>query len=159
MLHPALPILLLAVTAPAVAALDAAPPDAVPAQQSLDGTMVAQMTIRERVVIRVPRMSAASRLPVPVPVRYKEKKGPKCVAAAELAGALIQEPGAVDLVITGGKRLRAKLDKDCGPLDYYAGFYLRPAADGKVCAGRDVLRMRSGASCGIATFRTLVAAK
>ena len=164
MLHPALPILLLAVTAPAVAAFDVTPVDAgsrdgVAVQQSIDGAMFAQMTIRERVVIRVPRMSAASRLPVPVPVRYKEKKGPKCVAAADLAGALIQEPGAVDLVITGGKRLRARLDKDCGPLDYYGGFYLRPAADGKVCAGRDVLRMRSGASCGIATFRTLVAAK
>ncbi len=54
--------------------------------------------------------------------------------------------------MAGGKRLRAHLDDDCGPMDFYNGFYLRPKADGKVCADRDVLRMRSGASCGIAKF-------
>lgn len=152
MLHPALPILLIAVAAPAVAALG-------DGTGQRDGTLFAQMTIHERVIIRLPRMGPAARAPIPAPIRYKEKKGPKCVAAANLGGALIQEPGAVDLVMSGGKRLRARLDKDCGPLDYYGGFYLRPAADGQVCAGRDVIRMRSGASCGIATFKTLVPAK
>ena len=153
MLHPALPILLLAVATPIAASRDvgAAPP--------LDGTVLAQMTIHERVIIRLPRMAPARRAPIPSPTRYKEKKGPKCVAAADLGGALIQVPCAVDLVMSGGKRLRARLDKDCGPLDYYEGFYLRPAADGQVCGGRDVIRMRSGASCGIATFKTLVPAK
>ncbi|WP_137897491.1 hypothetical protein [Sphingomonas sp. 2SG] len=151
MLHPAFPILLIAVAAPAAAALGGG-------AGQRDGTLLAQMTIHERVIIRLPLMGAA-RAAIPAPVRYKEKKGPKCVAAADLGGALIQTPGAVDLVMNGGKRLRARLDKDCGPLDYYGGFYLRPAADGQVCAGRDVIRMRSGASCGIATFKTLVPAK
>lgn len=145
--YPALPILLIALAAPAAAAMG-----------QVDGVEMAQLTIRERVIIRVPRMGAA-RAAIPAPIRYKEKKGPKCVAAADLGGALIQEPGAVDLVMAGGKRLRARLDKDCGPLDYYGGFYLRPAADGQVCGGRDVIRMRSGASCGIAAFKTLVPAK
>ena len=152
MLHPALPILLIVLAAPAAAALG------VDSGQR-DGTVFAQMTVHERVIIRLPRMGAARRTPSPPPVRYKEKKGPKCVAAADLGGAMIQEPGAVDLVMSGGKRLRARLDKDCGPLDYYGGFYLRPAADGRVCGGRDVIRVRSGASCGIAAFRTLVPAK
>lgn len=156
MLHPALPILLLALVAPVVAATG----DPVPPQDG-NGVEMAQLTIHEHVVIRVPRMSVA-RTAVrtqATPMRYKERKGPKCVAAADLGGALILEPGAVDLVMDGGKRLRAQLDKDCGPLDYYGGFYLRPAADGMVCANRDAIRMRSGASCGIARFRTLVAIK
>lgn len=145
--YPALPILLIALAAPAAAAMG-----------QRDRVEIAQLTIRERVVIRVPRMGAAGAA-LPAPIRYKEKKGPKCVAAADLGGALIQEPGAVDLVMAGGKRLRARLDRDCTPLDYYGGFYLRPAADGKVCADRDVIRVRSGASCGITTFKTLVPAK
>lgn len=151
MLHPAIPASLIALAAPALAAAG----DSI---GQLDGVVVAQMTVRERVIIRLPRMATSrtiTRAPAPVPVKYKEKKGPKCVAVADMGGAMIVEPGAVDLVMEGGKRLRAKLDDDCGPMDFYNGFYLRPAADGKVCANRDVIRMRSGASCAIATFKTL----
>ncbi|MCP3735764.1 hypothetical protein M9979_12855 [Sphingomonas sp. RP10(2022)] len=150
MLHPAIPASLLALAAPAFASLGDGP-------GQLDGVQVAQVTVHERIIIRVPRMGPARAAPIPAPIRWKEKKGPKCIAAADLGGALIAEPGAVDLVLAGGKRLRARLDDDCGPMDFYNGFYLRPAADGQVCADRDVIRMRSGASCGIATFRTLVA--
>lgn len=161
MLHPAIPAALLALAAPAVASVgdELAQLDDVQLAQ-LDGAQLAQLTIHERIIIRVPRMAAAraaAPAAVSVPTRWKERKGPKCVAAADMGGALIAERGAVDLVLTGGRRLRARLNDDCGPMDFYNGFYLRPAADGKVCADRDVIRMRSGASCGIATFRTLVA--
>lgn len=152
MLHSAIPASLLALAAPALAA-------AGDSMAQLDGVQVAQVTVRERVIIRLPRMAPAqsmARAAVPAPVRYKEKKGPKCVDVADMGGAMIVEPGAVDLVMEGGKRLRARLDDDCGPMDFYSGFYLRPAADGRVCAKRDVIRMRSGASCEIATFRTLL---
>ncbi|MCU6455739.1 hypothetical protein LPN01_16795 [Sphingomonas sp. A2-49] len=152
MLHPAFPVSLLALAAPAVASLgDSAGRPA--------GVRWAQMSVHERIVIRVPRMTRAARVLVPVPVRYKEKKGPKCVAVAEMGGAQIVAPGAVDLAMAGGRRLRAKLDTDCGPMDFYNGFYLRPAADGKVCADRDVIRMRSGASCTITSFKTLQPAR
>ncbi|WP_293873760.1 MULTISPECIES: hypothetical protein [unclassified Sphingomonas] len=152
MLHSAIPASLLALAAPALAA-------AGDSMAQLDGVAIAQVTVRERVIIRLPRMAPAqsmARAAVPAPVRYKEKKGPKCVDVADMGGAMIVEPGAVDLVMEGGKRLRARLDDDCGPMDFYSGFYLRPAADGRVCAKRDVIRMRSGASCEIATFRTLL---
>lgn len=152
MLHSAIPASLLALAAPALAA-------AGDSMAQLDGVQVAQVTVRERVIIRLPRMAPAqsmARAAVPAPVRYREKKGPKCVDVADMGGAMIVEPGAVDLVMEGGKRLRARLDDDCGPMDFYSGFYLRPAADGRVCAKRDVIRMRSGASCEIATFRTLL---
>lgn len=161
--HPAFPASLIAPSLLLAAAPVPAFPAPAPGQ--LDGVEVAQMTVHERIIIRVPRMgagrtampAAATRLSVPQPPAWKEKKGPKCVAVADIGGALVSGPDAVDLVMAGGKRLRARLDDDCGPMDFYNGFYLRPKADGKVCANRDVLRIRSGTSCGIAKFRTLVA--
>ena len=122
------------------------------------GVQVAQLTIQQRVVIRVPRMPAAQ-APAPRPITWKEKKGPKCVGAQTMAGALVSAPNQVDLVLIGGKRVRAKLDGDCRPLDFYSGFYVRPAKDGMICADRDAIRVRSGASCQIDTFKALQASK
>ncbi|MBB4086248.1 hypothetical protein ACLN6N_13890 [Sphingomonas carotinifaciens] len=119
---------------------------------------VTQMTVRERIVVRVPRVGMAMRQPM-APAKWKERKGPKCIAASTLAGALVSETGSVDLVLTGGSRVRAKLSGECRQLDFYSGFYLRPAPDGRVCADRDAIRMRSGAACEIDRFRTLVPAK
>lgn len=105
-----------------------------------------------RIVIRVPRMS---------PVRtasqaaWKEKKGPKCLAPRELAGAVIAGPAIVDLLMTDGRRMRARLDKDCRSADFYSGLYLKPGPDGRVCAERDAFRVRSGARCEIDQFRQL----
>ena len=146
-----IPILLLALAAPAAA---------------LDETRVAQLTIRERLIIRVPQVPAPGALPVgrtPLPplkpITWREIKGPKCIPAQGMAGAMITSPKQVDLVLIGGKRVRAKLERACRPLDFYRGFYLRPAADGMICADRDAIKIRSGASCGIDEFKTLVPAK
>lgn len=134
------PLLLLAALAPAAAMGD-------------DRVEVAQLFFRERIVIRVPRMPVQ---PVAAPIEWKEKKGPKCLPIATMAGAVITSPTQVDLVLKGGGRMRAKLDGDCKPLDFYSGFYIRPTTDGQVCADRDAIRVRSGASCPIDTFRKLV---
>lgn len=152
--RPIAPILSLAFAAPMLGAADA-PAD-------LDGALFAQLTFRERIVIRIPRLP-----PAPPPSRaaaraetatvWSERKAPKCVAAAVLAGASINGEGDVDLVATDGRRLRAKLDDDCPTLNFYRGFYLKRTADGMICAKRDALRSRSGARCEIARFRTLVA--
>lgn len=148
MIHPVIPVSMLVLAAPAALAAEEAP------------TLLAQLTIRERIIVRVPRVEAPmplGRSAMATPIRWKEKKGPKCIAVNELAGAIVNKPGVVDLVLTGGRRVRAKIDGDCKPLDFYGGFYLRPSPDGKVCADRDGLRMRSGATCEIDVFRTLVA--
>lgn len=119
-----------------------------------------QLTIRERVIIRVPRMpTQAPPVAVPTPIKWRERKGPKCIPAQRMAGAMVTSPRQVDLVLIGGKRIRAKLDGACRPLDFYAGFYLRPARDGMICADRDAIKVRSGASCGIDEFKALVPAK
>jgi hypothetical protein len=115
-----------------------------------DAVLLAQFTIRQQLIIRVP-----SRLrPPPDPVPYREKDGPKCIPADALAGAQISNYG-VDLLLKGGKRVRAKLAGDCPPLDYYSGFYIRQGSDGRVCQDRDSIRVRSGGSCEIERFRTL----
>ena len=146
----ALPVTLLALAA-AVAA------DAGPRPRKVE---LAQVTIRERIIIRVPRMSAAApaaRARVLPPIVWRERKGPKCIPAQGMAGALVSAPNQVDLVLVGGRRLRAKLDRACRPLDFYSGFYVRPGRDGMICADRDAIRVRSGATCEIEQFRLLQA--
>ena len=120
-----------------------------------DPVSLAQLTLRQRVVVRVPRMEPP-RAPMLPPVEWKEKKGPKCVPVSELGGAIVTARDRIDLVMRGGKRVRAEFDDDCRGLDFYRGFYLKPAADGMVCAGRDVVRARSGAKCPVKRFRKLV---
>lgn len=120
---------------------------------SLDGVEIAQLAVHERIVIRVPRMKRAA----PAPIKWRERKGPKCVIAAEMAGALVSDERNVDIVLAGNRRVRARLERGCGAMDFYSGFYLRPGDDGMVCADRDVIRTRSGGSCEISVFKRLEA--
>ena len=152
-LHPAIPSTLLLLTAPAMGMVG--PQRAsVPAAPAV--TTITQMTIHERIIIRMP-IARGRRLDQASPIVWKEKHGPKCIGVGDLGGALIAGPSSVDLVMAGGQRIRAKLDGDCQPLDFYGGFYLKPGMDGRVCADRDSIRVRSGASCQIDSFRRLVA--
>ena len=127
----------------------------------LTGTEFAQVTIHERIIIRVPSRLRGTVTPMPQvntprPVEWAEKKGPKCIAADQLGGAIVAGD-SVDLVLRGGERVRALLDGDCSGLGYYGGFYLKPSADGQVCADRDSIRTRSGDHCRIKKFKRLVA--
>lgn len=150
-----LPVTLLALTLPILAAGDRVP--------ARGGIALTQLTIHERVVIRVRPMPMPMPMPtttpVPKPIKWKEKKGPQCIAAAAMAGALVSARNQVDLVLVGGKRVRVKLGGDCKTLDYYGGFYLRPSGDGMICADRDAIRVRSGANCQIDRFRLLQPSK
>jgi hypothetical protein len=157
MYHPRLAVLMLIVSAPAAAGQDK-PQRARQQPGAATGTVI----IQQRMVIRVPRMPAGrvamAAVPLP-PIKWVEKRGDKCVAAGSLAGAAITRADRVDLILAGGKRLRAVLEEDCPSLDFYTGFYLKPSADGKVCASRDMIRSRSGSACRIKAFRTLVPAR
>lgn len=115
-----------------------------------EGVQIAQLRFRQEVIIRVP-----TRPVVPVPTRWKEKDGPRCIPAGLLAGAQVVREG-LDLILRTGERFRAISDRSCGALDYYAGFYVRPGIDGMICEDRDVIRVRSGGSCEIDRFKRLV---
>ena len=127
----------------------AAPPPAAPDQPE----QFAQLVVREQIMVRVQQRPA----PPVAPVQYKEGKGPKCVPARAILGASLQGPDKVDLVLRDRSRVRAKLDSSCPALDYYYGFYIRPNADGMICADRDSIRSRVGGQCGIERFRSLQA--
>lgn len=124
-------------------------------------TRVAQVRIQQHIVIRVPRPDPVRRVaappPAPLPpIAWVEKRADDCIAAESLSGAAIIRSDSVDLVLSGGRRVRAKLGNECPALDFYAGFYVKPNKDGKLCAKRDVFRSRSGGECRIKSFRTLM---
>ena len=101
--------------------------------------LLAQLTVRERLIVRVPARPG----PPPV-VKWKEKKAPKCMAMES------------DMIQRGGQRIRAEFENDCPALGYYSGFYISPTEDGQICAGRDAVRTRAGGECIIKRFRKLV---
>ena len=48
------------------------------------------------------------------------------------------------------------LERACNVRDYYSGFYIARHEDGQLCARRDLLQSRSGASCKAAQLSRLV---
>lgn len=118
---------------------------------------VAQVTVRQQIIIRVPRgparVPAGSALP-----QWRESNGPRCIPARQIAGAM---PGqnSVDLVMAGNRRVRAQFNRRCAGLDYYRGLYVDAHPDGQICAGRDAVRSRMGGQCEISAFRLLQPAR
>lgn len=146
--------------APSAPATHAAPAQAENAP--LHRVMFSQMVIQQRIVIRVPAFAPPPPPPAPLQravIVWKEKKGPKCVPMNQLAGASVTRGDSIDLLLRGGRRLRAMLDGDCPAADFYSGFYLTPTGDGQVCSGRDTLHTRVGGKCDIEKFRELVPGK
>lgn len=131
-----------------------------PSPAAAPPTRLAQVRIQQHIVIRVPRPEAVRRTAAPAPaplppIAWVEKRADDCVPVESLSGAAIIRSDSVDLVLSGGRRVRAKLGTECPALDFYAGFYVKPNKDGKVCAKRDAFRSRSGGECRIRSFRAL----
>lgn len=122
----------------------------------------AQMTIQQRVIIRVPvgpRANAQARArsaPKERAQEWEEKKGPKCVALRSIRSAAIVTPDSVDLILADEHRYRVKLERGCRSTGFYSGFYVEPQPDRLLCAGRDDLQARSGLTCAISSFKRLV---
>lgn len=112
--------------------------------------VVRTITIRNEIIMRIPIRPR----PGP-PIEWREKRGPRCVAAAAIAGAMLSGRSSVDFVLRNRTRLRARLDSDCPALDFYDGFYVQPE-DHRLCIRRDVISSRMGGSCRIERFRLLV---
>ena len=114
-----------------------------------------QIVIQERLMIRITPAVRAASASSATPARWKEKKGPKCLAMRSIAGAALVGQNSVDLILRDRSRIRAQLENRCPALDYYHGFYVTPTADGQICADRDMIRSRMGGECGIDRFRAL----
>lgn len=106
-------------------------------------------------VLRIP-LQPMSALPMPRPMRrWKESRGPRCIARAQIAAAKISGPGKVDFILRDRTLIRARLRNSCPALDYYSGFYLQRTADDNICRDRDAVHARSGGECQIDAFRKL----
>lgn len=116
---------------------------------------------QQHVTVHVPRVTITTtfvmRAPAPPPLR--EKKADDCVKIAKISGFAVNRPNSIDLLLNDGKLLRVNLADNCPALGFYSGFYVKPTKDEKICAGRDAFRSRSGRSCSIQAFRSLVPAK
>jgi hypothetical protein len=110
---------------------------------------VRRMTVSEEVIIRVPIR------PRPGPqIQWREKRGPRCIAAESIRGAMLSGRSSVDFIMRDRSRLRARLESNCLALDFYDGFYVQPE-DHRLCMRRDVIRSRIGGECRIERFRLL----
>lgn len=118
-------------------------------QSATQGEAVRRVVVQNQVIFRIP-----IRRRTVVPIEWVEHKGPKCVPANAIAGALLSGPSSIDFVLRDRSRIRAKMDSDCPALDYYGRFYLQPE-DGMVCAKRETIRSRIGGVCRIDKFKKL----
>lgn len=114
-----------------------------------DSARVRSIVVQEQLILRVPVR------PPPRQFHWEEKKGPNCIPAQGIRGAFLSGTDHVDLLLTGERIMRAELHDECPALDFYAEFYLN-SDDEQICAKRDVVRSRVGASCRIERFRRLV---
>lgn len=125
------------------------------AQSERDG----RLTVRQRLIIRVPphapRVDASS----PLFTRWREGRGPRCIAMRAVSGATLLGESSVDFVLRDDSRIRAHLEGGCVALDFYRGFYVNGTEDGMICADRDSIRSRMGGECEIERFRSLTAVR
>lgn len=124
-----------------------------------------QVRIEQRVVVRIAPSSRAAREQMMADVRpgssavsYREERLSGCVAISEIAG--VQPAPAQNrllLLMRDRRILSAALERACNPREYYSGFYVERSEDGQICANRDLLQSRAGASCRVAELNRLVA--
>ena len=115
------------------------------------GAAVSRVLVRDEWVmrVRVVRPRAAW------PVRWVEKKGPKCIRSSSVIAVALADESSIDFLLRDRRRIRAKMDSECPTLDFYGDLYLQPEDD-RICARREEIRSRMGGSCRIERFRTMV---
>lgn len=109
------------------------------------------------------------KVPVQPPVTVDEPRGlaalftrksrRACIESSRVAAATVTSDRTIDLVLVGGERWRMRFKEDCPALSYYQGFYYRQTQAGRLCAGRDAIKARSGAECPIASLAPIKARK
>ncbi|HEU0310202.1 MAG TPA: hypothetical protein VFR36_03135 [Sphingomicrobium sp.] len=121
-------------------------------QSSSQPQVVRRVVVQDELIISIPVRPRPRRTQN---IEWKEEKGPKCVRAERIAGAMLSGPSSIDFVLRDRSRVRAVMDDECPALDFYGGFYLHPN-DERICAKREAIRRRDGGSCRIERFRLLV---
>jgi hypothetical protein len=113
---------------------------------------VSRLVVQDEVILRIPVQAH----PMAPQFEWQEKKGPKCIPAAAIRRGMLSGPEQIDFILSGGGRVRARLEEDCPALDFYGGFYLQYGRDQQICAHRDAVMSRIGGSCAIERFKLLI---
>jgi hypothetical protein len=126
-------------------------------------SIVRQVRIEQRVVVRIAPQSATSRrnlladLPQrAVAPRFEEGGKEKCVALDGIAGVQTGSGNRLVLFLRDRRMISVNLEKACRARDFYSGFYVEKNKDGRLCVERDKLQSRTGARCEVETMRELV---
>ena len=88
--------------------------------------------------------------------RWIERKMGNCLSAGLIAGVQPIDNSRLLLILNDRRLVTARLEKGCQGRDFYSGFMVQRSDDGMICAGRDMLRSRSGSTCQVTGFRQLV---
>lgn len=125
-----------------------------------------QVRIEQRVIIRIAPSSPAARerMLAALPRRssetkFRERKLDGCIDVEAIAGVAPAEQNRLLLFMRDRRILTAALERACNPQDYYSGFYVERNDDGQICARRDRLQSRAGASCQVSQLNRLVAVR
>ncbi len=168
-MNPVLPLLApLAVLLPGVAGVELAREAAGPAesvtQKAYDPPPARQVSIEQRVTIRVapraPALPAAfDSLPANgVSPRFTEKKMGKCIPVGGIAGVQYRDASRLVLYLRDRRMVSITLEKGCRARDFYSGFYVARNNDGQLCVDRDEILSRAGANCTLSAMQQLVEA-
>jgi len=138
---------------------EAAEPFAV-LMNSFDPASAQQVRIEQHLIIRIaprgPDTSFLMDVPSgPAAPRFYERKTGSCLPVQGIAGVQVMDDRLV-LFMRDRRMIGASLDRACRPRDFYSGFYVEHTADGQICAGRDQVHSRAGATCGISRLRELI---
>lgn len=118
-----------------------------------------QVRIEQRLIIRI-APGGVRDLPPPFPPQGfappRLRRSGNCVALGQIAAI---QPSASDnqivLMLRDRRQLRANLEKTCSARDFYVGFYAERTEDGQLCARRDTIHSRAGATCMITGLREI----
>ena len=122
-----------------------------------------QVRIEQHIIIRIapgysgPWRDAPPPPPMPQqPDHFRRRPMPPCMAVAAIAGVRPMEGNRLMLFMRDRRLVGAELARHCSARDFYQGFYVSANGDGLLCAGRDTIHSRSGATCAIAKVHELV---
>lgn len=130
-----------------------------------------QVRIEQRVIIRImpgraghplppalrdPRRGLFSEFDERAAPRLVERRMSQCVPVGGIEAVQPDGPSRLLLFMRDQRIVSAALEKGCNARDYYSGFLIDRTSDGQICAARDKLQSRTGASCTMDRLRQLV---
>lgn len=135
-------------------------------EESLRPRSNQQVRIEQRVIIRITpgpdetRNSLIDNLPRrPLRSDYEEVQHDRCVRVSDIVGVQPARGNKLLLFTRDRSVLAASLANNCSARSFYSGFYVERSSDGRLCASRDRLQSRAGASCEVSGMSRLVAVR